>query len=65
MTPDDDEALVQILSNQGCSEDEIDQIMRKLQEYDNRMIRESVFESIASGNFDLKSFIDEVKNLPS
>ena len=65
MKTDDDAVLAEILREQGCSEEETEQILEKLQLYDNRMIRESVFASIASGSFNLMSIIQEVKNSQS
>ncbi len=60
----DDETLVQYLQEQGCSAAEIDQILAKLNQYDKRAVRDSVFDSIASGGFNLQQIIDDLKQEP-
>lgn len=56
---DDDVLLIQHLTTLGHSPDEIDQILAKLAEYDKRSTRESVFDSIERGSFDLNQIIAE------
>ncbi|MEO1525977.1 MAG: hypothetical protein AAFX06_11115 [Planctomycetota bacterium] len=57
----DESLLTHLLTEEGCSLEEIDQILRKLQEHDQRTVRESVFDSIEAGRFDLQSLIQEFR----
>ncbi|MEN0110535.1 MAG: hypothetical protein AAF805_07400 [Planctomycetota bacterium] len=51
--------LVAWLQDRGHSAEEIDRILAKVAEYDDRTARESVFDSIETGGFDLQGLIDE------
>jgi hypothetical protein len=59
MNDDDNTLLIQYLTDQGLESAEIEQVLAKLAELDQRAIRESVFDSIADGTFDFKAFIAE------
>ncbi|MEL6111125.1 MAG: hypothetical protein AAFU85_34390 [Planctomycetota bacterium] len=58
----DDNLLTHLLTEEGCSLEEIDHILRKLREHDKRTVRESVFDSIEAGRFDLKALIEESRD---
>ncbi|MEO0532194.1 MAG: hypothetical protein AAF266_16735 [Planctomycetota bacterium] len=51
--------LIAWLEDRGHTSDEIDRILAKVKEYDERTVHESVFDSIESGAFDLAKVIDE------
>ncbi len=51
--------LIAWLQDQGHSKEEIDKILAKVAEYDERTAHESVFDSIESGAFDLAAIIKE------
>ena len=57
----DSKPLSDYLTTQGCSDEEIKQIIAKLREHDKRMVNESVFDSIAAGTFNLKAIIEETQ----
>lgn len=59
---DDDDLLREHLRSVGCSSDEIEQVLLKLEEYDQRKIRESVFDSIETGSFDLEALLKEIQD---
>ena len=59
---DNDAVLAHLLTEQGCSLEEIEHILRKLREHDQRTIRESVFDSVEAGRFDLKALIEEARD---
>lgn len=61
MTVDENALLIDYLREEGCSQREIEDVLKKLRSHDRRTMRESVFDSIASGNFNLQSIIKEVK----
>lgn len=54
-----DEELLNHLKSQGFGQAEIDKILEKLQEYDSSVFRQSVFDAIETGGFDLRAVIDE------
>ena len=54
--------LVEWLQEKGHSTDEIQKILAKVAEYDEQTIRESVFDSIERGNFNLDAIIQEALN---
>lgn len=54
-----DEDLLNHFKSQGLSQTEIDKIFEKLQEYDSSVFRQSIFDAIETGSFDLRSVIDE------
>lgn len=51
--------LIAWLEDQGHGEEEISQILTKLDEYDERTLHESVFDSIDSGKLNLVEIIKE------
>lgn len=51
--------LIAWLENQGHSTAEIERILAKVQEYDEKTVHESIFDSIDSGAFSIQSIIDE------
>ncbi len=51
--------LLKWLREQGHGDREIERIMLKVKEYDDRTVRESVFDSLESGSFDIAKLIDE------
>jgi DNA-binding transcriptional MerR regulator len=60
MQPDDrHQQLINWLREQGHTPAEIDKIVAKVREYDQRTVHESVFDSIERGSFDLKKIIRE------
>ncbi|MCG8650085.1 MAG: hypothetical protein MI861_09640 [Pirellulales bacterium] len=59
MTHDDDALLVHYLTEQGYSWPEIERVIEKVNAHDAKIVRESVFDSIASGSFNLKAIIAE------
>jgi len=54
-----DEELIEFLTTQGYGKTEIDKILVKLREYDSSVFRQSVFDAIETGGFDLRSLIDK------
>lgn len=58
--PDNRQAqLIAWLEDRGHSPEEIERILVKVAEYDERTVHESVFDSIDSGAFDLASVIKQ------
>ena len=47
------------LQDQGHNDAQIEKILAKVAEYDQRTVHESVFDSIESGAFDLGTIIQE------
>ena len=47
------------LSERGYSDIQIDKILRQLDRYDEQVKRESFFDDLASGAFDMDSIIKE------
>ena len=62
MTTDENALLTQYLKDEGCSESEIERVLKKLDDHDDQTMRESVFDSIAAGTFSLKAIIDELRD---
>ncbi len=54
-----DEELLNYLKGQGFAQAEIDKIFEKLEEYDSSVFRQSIFDAIETGSFDLRAVIDE------
>lgn len=54
-----DEELLNHLKSQGFEQAEIDRIFEKLQDYDSSVFRQSIFDAIETGGFDLRALIDE------
>ena len=57
----DNAYLIHYLTEQGCEWHEIERILARLQEFDQRTMRESVFDSIEAGSFDLQALIAETR----
>lgn len=55
---EDDLLMNSYLAEQGHSEQEIKQILKRLQEYDKRAVRDSVFDSIAGGSFEIANLLE-------
>jgi hypothetical protein len=53
------EELIAWLTERGHNPDEIAKILAKVAEYDAQTIKESIFDSIDSGDFDLSALINE------
>jgi len=51
--------LIDWLRQRGHTPGEIDKILAKIAEYDEKTIRESIFDSIDDGTFDMASLIKE------
>lgn len=51
--------LVDYLKRRGHSQGEVDQILANLQQRENDVLRQSIFDSIAAGNFDLEEIIKQ------
>jgi len=54
-----DDELIEFLTNEGYEKDAIDKILVKLRQYDSSVFRQSLFDAIETGGFDLRSVIDE------
>ena len=61
MTSDDsrDGEIVGWLREQNYTAPQIERILAKVQQYDDRTLRESIFDSIDRGNFDIRAIIEE------
>lgn len=59
---DNNKLLIRYLSEQGATWPEIERVISKLQEHDRKTFHDSVFDSIASGSFNLQEFIGEATN---
>lgn len=59
MTESDTAVLIDHLTDQGCNWKEIEDVLRQLRDNDKRLFRESVFDSIGSGEFELQAKADE------
>ncbi len=61
MTPADPRhaELVAWLEEQGRTDGEIAKILDQLERYDAQLVNESIFDSIARGDFDLTAFIQK------
>ena len=57
----DVKALTEHLCSLGCDEHEIAQILDRVRDYDRQTIRQSVFDSIASGAFNIDAIVNEVR----
>jgi hypothetical protein len=59
MSGDDDKVLAEFLQQRGHSEEEIAKITKRLAEHDVESMRESIFDSIAGGTFNLDDIIKQ------
>ncbi len=51
--------IVQWLTDRGHAPNEIEKIMKQLSQYDAQMVRDSLFDSIEMGGFDMEAIIRE------
>ncbi len=56
---DDNTLLIEHLTEQGLNQHDIEQVISKLNQRDKQTFRESVFDSIERGSFNLKAIIAE------
>ncbi len=61
MDESDIEALTEHLVSLGCGNDEIQEIIRRVHQYDRKTFHESAFDSIANGTFNLGAIVEEVR----
>lgn len=59
MSDDEDKILADFLQQRGHTEDEIAKITKRLAEHDAESMRESIFDSIAGGTFNLDDIIKQ------
>jgi len=57
MSENDDRVLIEFLQLRGHSKEEIDKIVKRLADHDASEMRQSVFDSIAGGSFNLDDII--------
>lgn len=62
MSSEDNAMLINFLTQKGRSWEEIEQIISELKELEEMTVRESIFESISTGQFGLDSIVEEAKN---
>ena len=55
-----DDALISFLRQRGSSDEEIEAIVKRLADKDAEAMRESIFDSIDAGSFDLAKMIKEM-----
>lgn len=56
----DIEILTEHLRDLGCDADEIKRIIGRVHQYEKKVLRDSAFDSIEGGTFNISSIIDEV-----
>ena len=56
---DNEQQLVDYLKQRGHSQADIDKILKRLADHDEQTFRQSVFDSIEGGSFDLEAIIKE------
>lgn len=56
---DQNAQLIAWLEDQGHTEAEIDKILAKVAEYDDRTVHEAIFDSIDSGNLNLAKLVKD------
>ena len=61
MSENDYSELIEQLKEQGCDAAAIAEVLEQVKEYDQQTIRESVFDSIETGGFDLAAIIEQAK----
>lgn len=54
-----DAELIVYLKDEGYNQSDIEKILAKLRKYDSSVFRDSVFDAIETGGFDLRSLVDE------
>ena len=59
VTTETDREVTAWLTERGHSPEEIEKILQQLHQYDVRIIRKSVFDSMHSGEFDIESIVKE------
>lgn len=53
------EHLTTYLSGEGYSPEEIEKVINRLRQHDDSTFRDSAFDSIANGTFDLRAIIEQ------
>ena len=56
---ENEQQLVEYLKQRGHSQADIEKIVKRLADHDQEMFRQSVFDSIESGSFNLEAIIKE------
>lgn len=59
---EDRQTIVDWLQQRGHSPDEIDAIMEKLEQYDARVVRQSFFDAIETGEINIDSIFEESRD---
>ena len=62
MSDEEDTLLAEFLQQRGHSEAEIAKITKRLAEHDAESMRQSIFDSIAGGTFNLDDIIKQALN---
>jgi len=57
--PPDHTEIRQWLAERGHSREEVERIMRQLENYDAQAVRDSIFDSIDTGQFNIEQVIRE------
>lgn len=52
--------IVEWLTEQGYTQEERDQVLEHVRQYDRNVQHDSVMDSIADGSLDLRKMVDEV-----
>ena len=53
------------LDQQDYSEDEMSEVLQRIQQFDERTLRDAFFSSVGTGNVELKAFVQDILNTPS
>ena len=61
MDDEDIKALTEHLRSVDCDDEEIAQILERVRQMDHELVHQSVFDSIASGSFNIASIIAEIR----
>lgn len=59
MSQQDDQIIIDFLKQRGHSDEEVQKVLKRLEQYDDATMRQSVFDSIAGGGFDIDQIIDD------
>ena len=59
---DDNDVVIRFLKERGYSETDIQRVIKKLEEYEDKTLRQSVFDSIDSGGFNIDQIIQDALN---
>ena len=47
------------LADRGHTAEEVDKIMRRLEQFDETIVRDSIFDSMETGGFDMEAIIQQ------